>query len=351
MRLMLALLAAAYVSPMKEYRTVPVASGIWAFVAPEGRSGLVSGNSIAIAGDDGVLVVDSGHFPTLTRRMISEIRKLAGKPVRWLVNTHWHPDHHFGNSAYREAYPGITIVSTEYTREQMARQAGRYDTPDSLRKIVPVIKDRLASGRKRDGTELTDGDRAYYAAILEDIDAAIPELAQAKPAPPDVGFEQKLTVHLGKRTVEILFLGRGNTGGDAVVYVPDAKVLMTGDLLVLPTPYAIGSFFSDWIGTLDRLQSIEADAIVPGHGPVQRDKASLVALRELLQTTLSQARECARKGLSLEQGRGAIDLGSSRRKFAGEDPVRLRAFDDAYAQPGIARAYREAKEGPLRDED
>src|ERR1041385_6300288 len=86
------------------YDTVKVADGIWAFVAPETKSGLVSGNSIAIIGDDGVLVVDSGQIPSLTRRMIAEIRQKTDKPVRSLVNTHWHWDHNFGNFVYREEF-------------------------------------------------------------------------------------------------------------------------------------------------------------------------------------------------------------------------------------------------------
>jgi cyclase len=118
----------------RSYQTVNVAPGVYAFIAPEARVGLVSGNSVAVVGEDAVLVVDSGHFPTLTRRMIGEIRRLTDKPIRFLVNTHWHPDHHSGNGVYRELVPEIIIVSTEYTRVQMDRAfRDAFETPGVAR--------------------------------------------------------------------------------------------------------------------------------------------------------------------------------------------------------------------------
>jgi glyoxylase-like metal-dependent hydrolase (beta-lactamase superfamily II) len=210
----------------RSYETVNVAPGIHAFIAPEPRVGLVSGNSVAVVGEDAVLVVDSGHFPSLTRRMIADIRRLTEKPIRFLVNTHWHPDHHSGNGVYRELVTGVTIVSTEYTRTQMEKQAGRFDNPESLIAASAVFRERLASGKKRDGTPLTVDDRRYAQDVLDAIDDAVTELRQVKAAPPDIGFEQRVAVDLGNRTVEVAFLGRGNTAGDAIVYVPDAKVLI-----------------------------------------------------------------------------------------------------------------------------
>ena len=108
-------------SPYFAYETVKVAEGIYAFVPPEPRGGLVSGNSIAVNGDDGVLVVDTGHFPTLARKMIADIRRLTDKPVRYVVNTHWHPDHVFGNGAYREAFPDVNVLAHVETRRLMVK--------------------------------------------------------------------------------------------------------------------------------------------------------------------------------------------------------------------------------------
>ena len=115
------LLAAAALAPDYEqliaYDTVQVAPGVTAFMPRRTDTAIVSGNSIAVFGDDGVLVVDSGHFPEATRRMIAQIRKVTKKPVRWLVNTYWHSDHNHGNRLYQQAFPGMAIIGTEATRK------------------------------------------------------------------------------------------------------------------------------------------------------------------------------------------------------------------------------------------
>src|SRR5438105_1343637 len=91
----LAATSSADYEALTAYDTVDLAPGIRGYFPQRTDTPMVSGNSIAIAGDDAVLVVDSGHFPAATRRMIADIRAWAGpkKPVRYLVNTHWHPDH------------------------------------------------------------------------------------------------------------------------------------------------------------------------------------------------------------------------------------------------------------------
>jgi len=104
---------------MKGYETVKVADGIYAFISPESNGAIVTGNSVAIIGDDGVLVVDSGHFPSLTARMIEQIRQWTDNPVRFPVNTHWHPDHNSGNGLYRRTFPGLQIISTTTTRAEI----------------------------------------------------------------------------------------------------------------------------------------------------------------------------------------------------------------------------------------
>ncbi|MBW8768240.1 MAG: MBL fold metallo-hydrolase, partial [Gemmatimonadetes bacterium] len=99
------------------YRTERIADGVYAFITPEERSSFQAGNSIAIVGDDGVLVFDTGNIPSMTKRQIGEIRRITDKPVRYVVNSHWHPDHTLGNAEYRAAFPGVTIIGTSATRE------------------------------------------------------------------------------------------------------------------------------------------------------------------------------------------------------------------------------------------
>ena len=331
------------------YDTVKVADGIHAFMPRRTDTPIVSGNSIAVIGDDGVLVVDSGHFPSATRRMIGEIRALTRQPVRFLVNTHWHPDHIRGNAIYREAFPGVAIVSTSSTRDPFDSDFDR-DEPALMRDQLGKVRRALETGKSSSGAELTDRQRKYLGEGARELELMLPDIAQAPTLKPSLTFSEAITLHLGKREVKVMFLGRGNTGGDAVVYVPDSKVLITGDLVVYPAPYAFGSFIGEWAPTMRKLIGIDAQAIVPGHGPVMRDKAYLTLLAELLESVSSQVRQAAKEGLSLEDVRKKLDVQRFREGFARGNEEIGRAFDGFFLGPGVPRAYREAKEGPLHDE-
>ena len=333
------------------YDTVKLADGVYAFIAPEASTAFVSGNSVLIIGADGALVVDSGHVPSLTRRMIAEITRLTDKPVRFLVNTHWHPDHVSGNSLYRDQWPGVAIVSTPATQFELTRPDSLYDDLTEMNKYMPQLEQALASGKGQGGKPLTDGERAYYSQILTEAKFMQAELKQTPKAPPTVTFERCMVVDLGGRKVEIRFLGRGNTGGDAVIYVPDAKVLMTGDLLVAPYPFAIGSFIDEWIVTMKVLAAIDATTIVPGHGPVEHDKQYMLLVTQALEALSQQAHAAVKQGLTQEQFKKSVDMAKFRTQMTGDNESQGRNFDEYFVSSGAVRAYREAKDGPLKDEN
>jgi cyclase len=326
------------------YTTVKVADGIYAFITPEERTGFQSGNSIAIIGDDGVLVFDTGNLPSVTRRQIAEIRKLTNKPVRFVVNSHWHPDHNLGNSEYKAAFPGVTIIGTSATREAILdrppgylKQVRDFAPTDSLMHL------RLSAGTMRDGSPMPDIVRLMWGLNVRDYDEFAPEVLSAHPLAPEVVFDDSLTIMLGSRAVKVVRPGRANTAGDAYVYVPDAAVLLTGDLVTVPCPFPSTSFYSEWIAALDQLKPMHAAAIVPGHGDVQHDYAYVDLVRELLAYTREQARAAVRAGRTLEQLQKSIDFSAYIDRFARGDPIRRDAFNSFYREEGTRRAYEEAK--------
>lgn len=292
-----AIAARAELPPERAYRTVAVAEGIYAFISPETNGPIPSGNVVAVVGDDGVLVVDSGRFPALARRMVAEIRQKTDKPVRYLVHTHWHLDHVVGDGEFRAAFPAMTFIATDFTRRKMIEKQIGY---------------------------------------LRDIE-------------PDLTFAESLTVYLGKREVRIAFLGEGNTAGDTVVFVPDSKVAITGDLLVSPVPYGYGCHPSQWIQTLGKLMATDATTIVPGHGPVMRDWDYAKRVTAVLEAIRAQVKEAARQGLSLDETRKRMHLERYEKEFAGDDYGRGKAFRDFFVFSAVERAYQEA-EGKMAEE-
>ena len=122
------------------------------------------------------------------------------------------------------------------------------------------------------------------------VAALKPELASLQPVYPDTVFDDRLVFESGNRRIVVEWLGRGNTDGDIVVWLPDDEMLITGDLLVAPVPFAFDSPMTDWIDTLQRLSEKGATTIVPGHGPVQLDSNFLENVLALLRRTVEAVR-------------------------------------------------------------
>jgi cyclase len=160
---------------------------------------------------------------------------------------------------------------------------------------------------------------------------------------PNLAFDHNLNVTLGKREVQIMFLGRGNTGGDAVIVVPDSKVVLAGDLLVAPTPYSYGSYPSEWVQTLAKVKALGATTIIPGHGPVEHDNSYIDLVSSLLESVISQVQAAESQHLSLEETRQKIDLTAFEKRFVGDDHDRKIAFATGFTEQAVQRAYAEAK--------
>jgi glyoxylase-like metal-dependent hydrolase (beta-lactamase superfamily II) len=209
---------------------------------------------------------------------------------------------------------------------------------------VQYLQERVASGKRRDGSPMPEELRRYLSSQIDDVKLETSELAGAEIVLPSVTFEKELRIHLGKREVRVALLGAGNTAGDAIVVVPDARVVATGDLLVAPVPYGYGCHPAEWIRTLDALTAIDAAAIVPGHGPVQRDWSYAKKVAALLAEIERQVGEQVRKGATLEQTQEAVDLSVLKKTFTGDRFDRSAAFDDFFVRSAVDRAYQEAKD-------
>ncbi|MBL8961157.1 MAG: MBL fold metallo-hydrolase [Gemmatimonadetes bacterium] len=325
------------------YKTVTVARGVYGFITPEERTGLQAGNSIAVEGDSAVLVFDTGAMPTVTRRQIAELRTLTGKPVRYVVTSHWHPDHHLGNHEYQQAFPGVRFIGTKATQQgildrgaHFIKEVQGFAATDSLMRL------RLSTGKMRDGRPLPATTRTIFELNTRDFAEFMPEVSRAIPLTSNQVLDDSLRIDLGGRVVMIYTRGWGNTSGDAFAYVPDVGVLLTGDLLTFPCPFPSTAYFNDWIPLLDHLKTFRPRAIVPGHGEVQHDLAFLEQTRTLLQFTRDQAADAVKRGRTLEQFTAEVSFARFLPLFAGSDVVRTDAFNSFYISAAVPRAFLEA---------
>lgn len=335
----------------EQYDLVKIADGTYSFIAPESDSGVVQSNCTLVIGDDAALVVDTGQFPSLAERMVADIKKLTNKPVRFVVNTHWHFDHMWGNATFRDAYPGAAIISTEFTRKMFEEEAPKVlaEQPAENEKQIKQYRAMAAADKLPDGRPMT----ADIARSLRRLADTLEHIAQEFPytlnVSPVIGFEKELTVNLGKREVKVMWLGRANTGGDAVVWVPDIRLLVAGDTVVMPTPFAFGSYMTEWPVTLQKMLDLNPGVIIPGHGPVQPDTSYVKTLIAMFQALNLQVKQAVDKGETLKAIEGAVKLEEFRQRLAGDNAMRNLGFQGAFLQPAIERAYQEAT-GALKPE-
>ncbi len=333
-----------------DFEMVQVAEGIYSFIANESNSGSVQGNVTLIVGDKSAVLVDAGQFPSLAERMALKIREVTQKPVRVLINTHWHGDHLLANYIFKEKFQGLIMVAHAEAVPMMLKYYGKWDEEVAgFPKTIETIREHIKTGKRRDGTPMDEEQKLGLQIDTDALEQDLPEVRRMKFEPPDMTFTKEVHFDLGNRDVKVVNYGWGNTAGDAVIIVPDAKVLITGDTVVYPTPYSFGSNHGEWIKVLNQLIAVDAVKIVPGHGPVMEDTSYIKTLIALLEDVRTQVRAATKEGLDLTAVRKRVTLDDWKTKLAGDDKYRRRAFRDFFVNPGIEQAYKEAKGEPLTE--
>ena len=278
----------------------PVADGVYAAIAKPAYK--VNCNAAIILFDDAVLVVDTHSKPSAARALIEQIKKLTDKPVRYVVNTHFHWDHYQGNQAYPSSWPaGVEIISSEATRANIEQRG----IPRVKHEIVtmPLEIEKL----KSDLDKASDvGQKEQLRANLLQAEAYLAELKSVQVTLPSVTFDHSLILHRPSKTVEILWLGNAHTNGDVFVYLPREKVLVTGDALHGWTPYMGDSYPFDWIQTLDAAEKLDFDQVIGGHGDVMRGKERFELWKHYFRDLMDEAAQAYARGASLEDAEKGV---------------------------------------------
>lgn len=244
-----------------------VGDGLYAFTA-EGDP-----NSGVIIGDESVMIVEAQATPRLAQKVIDCVRSVTDKPISHLVLTHYHAVRVLGASAY-----GADQILMSDKARAMVAERGQEDWDSEFQRFP-----RLFEGHE-----------------------GIPGLTW-----PTTTFNDRMTVYLGDRRVDLMHLGRAHTAGDAVIYVPDQNVMFTGDIVEYHSAcYCGDGHFGDWGNTLDAIQSFDVDAIAPGRGDALVGKEmvgkAIASTRDFVASTYRPAARVAARGGSLRDAWDAV---------------------------------------------
>jgi glyoxylase-like metal-dependent hydrolase (beta-lactamase superfamily II) len=275
------------------FEITKVADGVHVAVAAPAYK--VNSNTAIIESDDGVVVVDTHSKPSAARVIVERLREMTPRPVRYVVNTHFHWDHWHGNEVYPAAYPNAEIITNQLTREAMLKK-GLKRIQDHVRQ-VPAEVARLEAELAAAGAP---AERERLAAHLSLARSYLAEVRALKPALPTMAFERTMTLYRRDREIQLLYLGRAHTEGDVFVYLPKEKVVITGDAVIGWTPFMGDGYPEDWVSTLDRLAELDFTHLVMGHGdPTGRDWLRL--FRGYIHDMVEGVREEVATGATLDE--------------------------------------------------
>ena len=275
-------------------------------------------NGSVIVNAHDVLVVDSHISPAAAWALREELKAITPKPIRYVVNSHFHYDHAHGNQVYG---PDVEVIGHEFTRAMLASGFSR--TSRSYGSSIGTLPEQLEQLEKRiagstDGAERTKLERQL--SVMERHHRATQAVT---PVAPTLTLTETMTLHRGGREIRLLFLGRGHTAGDVVVYLPKERLIATGDLLTAGPAYLGDSYITEWIATLEKLKAVDFDTVLPGHGDAFKGKAKIDHFQAYLRDFWTQAQQMHRKGVPADEAAKQIDL----RAHASNYPT--------IAQPGV----------------
>ena len=280
----------------KKISFTEVGRDLWAFTA-EGDP-----NTGIIIGDESVVIVDAQATPRLAGKVVEKVRSVTDKPISHVVLTHYHAVRVLGASAYSAR----EIVMSDIARAMVAER-GQEDWESEFGRFP-----RLFQGHE-----------------------SIPGLTW-----PTLTFSDGMTLYLGKRRVELRFLGRAHTAGDIVAFVPDANVMFTGDIVEYHSAcYCGDAHFADWPATLAEIDAYDLDAIAPGRGDALVGSAKV---QEALANTADFVTSTYRPVGRVAQGGGSLKEAWDACRAACDPKFASYAIYEHCLPFNVARAYDEA---------
>src|SRR5258706_1980310 len=290
------------------YRFEQIADGV--YYATVTRPGLGS-NNVVVVNDTDVLIVDAGTSPAAARAFVEDVKKLTDKPIRYVVNTHWHYDHTAGNQIFG---PEVQIIATDYLHQMLATVDVLHREP-FLTSQVTGLSARIDTLTRQIAAQENAQQKAALQKDLADAQRLQQNNSEIKVTPPTIHYSTKMVLNRGGREIDLLFLGRGHTAGDTVVYLPKERIVATGDLMESRLAYMGDAFFDEWITTLEALKKLDFAVDLPGHGLPFGDKGLITANQSHLTDLTRQVAQLKSQGVSAEDAAKRVNLTSHAKDF------------------------------------
>ena len=282
-----------------------VADGVYLAVAR--AQATINSNAAIFVQSQDVLVVDSHSKPSAAASLVAQIKKeVTPKPVRYVVNSHFHWDHVQGNSAYRAGGGRIDFVASEPTKDMMQKEV-RARIKVQVEQALPA---QIADLRARMSKATSAAERSFCQDQIRQLESYIAEMSKFQLELPTITFAKSHVIKDPAHELHIEFHGRAHTPGDVVVFCPQKRVAATGDMIHGFLPYIDDGYPRLWPKTIDAVGQLAFDKILPGHGPLHPNKERMVNMRNYIEELTGRVADGKKAGRSLAELQKTITVAS-----------------------------------------
>lgn len=307
------------------FTVTQVRPGVYFAVGRQGQ--LVGANSVFVVTDRDVVLVDDHITPRAARALAREIRRVTDRPLRYVVNTHFHYDHTSGNEIFG---PEVEIVSHPATRARLLHSG-----QESIRAQLAALPTQIAAVRARRDTTRSDSARTVMDRQIRNLEQLAEDYRTLTVALPTLTVDSSLVFHRGGGLeIRVFYLGRGHTAGDVVVQLPRDGLLVTGDLITNTQgpPFMLDGYPGEWSATLRRLAQLEFATTLPGHGGRFDGKGRYQQTADFMDDLWRQVQALTARGVARDQAASLVDLSAHAATFpalsGGANPAAVqRAYD------------------------
>ncbi len=328
-----------YADPF-DYAWQQLAPGVWAAIRQDPFELPQEGNAVFVVTDQGVVLFDAGGYPIMGERIVAKVRSVTDKPITHVVISHWHGDHMRGLQGIQAAFPNVQIFAHPYSRDFIV------STQDKWLKrrvtMVPNIRKGLGAALEKNvdmsGRPLTVPERKWLengVGILDNIESENKRTAYVMPT---ATFTDQMTIFMGGREIRFLHLGNAHTAGDLIMWLPQEKIVATGDIVTAPVPLMPSPYTNDYVAVLGKIKALAFTTLVPGHGLVEHDSEYIDLLSDTIQTVSKQMRSLVAQGLSEKDAIAKVDYSNVEKRFTNGDPFLKHRFEDYVSSTALAHA-------------
>ncbi len=320
-----------------------VDDGVWMAERPNFWRVPIVGNIIIIEGDQSVVLFDGGRSHQTAEQILDFVKTNTNKPISHLVLSHWHNDHTIGLDRIKAAFPDMETIAhqftTDYIRDQLTPRLEK--DGENIETLITDVTKELETGIDFLGNPMSNEARKEVQQILADQDELREAFYNHKTLTPDTSITDQLTIDLGSKTLELKYLGFGNTAGDLVGWIPEQKILMTGDIFTHPVPFGFPFEPRKTVETMKRVLEYDFNKMIFGHGDIQVNRVYANKVIDLITWVNAEVDKLVTEGKTLEESKEAIDLTLAQADFAGDDRWISYRFYTWFIGPMVQRSYTE----------